>query len=347
LKQPVAGLVATALVIAVSLLYISLWDFPTFAGWASYCLVAIVPVEVMIGVIWGYKIPSFAASKPQPLKGILLTLTLAVIAGIFGVVYFQTAGGGIGPPTPMMTQCMIVCVAVSFFLCIPFGGWPFTTLIKDPMWAGIATLAGAYILNYILFRIFFNYQFLVGAPVYVESLDPKGMFNGWNALVFYLSALFVMFVVLHFDLWPMTKFPGIMKQPVLGIVWTTACIVLGGIAYHLAVNVSGMDVARYMVTGPVAFIFGTIVLLNMLQGSFFAKMTQPVKGVVSTLTAAVLGTLLARMYLVLMPSLTGNLASGPPPYEQEIWLASALLGVTFPFMVLYAEFFGFWPLKKS
>ena len=80
-------------------------------------------------------------------------------------------------------------------MCIVWGGWPFTAIIKNPMWAGIATLAGAYTLNYILFRIFFNYDFLRGTPVYVESLDPHGMFNGWNALVFYLSALFVMFVI--------------------------------------------------------------------------------------------------------------------------------------------------------
>ena len=30
----------------------------------------------------------------------------------------------------------------------------------------------------------------------------------------------------------------------------------------------------------------------------------------------------------------------------EIWLASALLSVTFPFLVFYSEFFNFWPLKK-
>jgi len=41
------------------------------------------------------------------------------------------------------------------------------------------------------------------------------------------------------------------------------------------------------------------------------------------------------------------LAVGPPGYDFERWLASALLGVTFPLLVLYAEFFKFWPLQRA
>ena len=133
----------------------------------------------------------------------------------------------------------------------------------------------------------------------------------------------------------------------MGIVWTLDCVILGGVSYWLAVTLYGMDVVRYMVVGPVSFIFGTIVVLNMLQNSTFAKLQQPLKGVANALTAAVVGTLLRLLYTALMPSITGNLASGPPPYEAEIWMASALLGVTFPFLVMYADFFQYWPLKKS
>ena len=39
-----------------------------------------------------------------------------------------------------------------------------------------------------------------------------------------------------------------------------------------------MDPAAYMVRVPVPFIFGTIVVQNMLKGSLFAKHAQPVKG---------------------------------------------------------------------
>ena len=98
---------------------------------------------------------------------------------------------------------------------------------------------------------------------------------------------------------------------------------------------------------PIPFIFGTIIVLNMLQGSLFAKFTQPLKGLLSAVTAAVVGTGLALFYGALAPTLSGTLAPGPPGNDFERWLASALLAVTFPFLIFYAEYFEFWPLKKG
>ena len=43
--------------------------------------------------------------------------------------------------------------------------------------AGFLLLVTSYVLTYALFRVFFNYEFLQGAPVYLESA-PHGMFNG-------------------------------------------------------------------------------------------------------------------------------------------------------------------------
>ena len=70
-------------------------------------------------------------------------------------------------------------------------------------------------MTFVVFRVFFNYDFLQGAPVYLASA-PQGMFMGVMAMVFYVTMLAGMFVVIHFDLWPLTTMPGIMKQPVLG-----------------------------------------------------------------------------------------------------------------------------------
>ena len=84
----------------------------------------------------------------------------------------------------------------------------------------------------------------------------------------------------------------------------------------------------------------------MLQNSLAAKLTQPVKGIVNVLLIAVIGTGLARLYEALMPMVTGKLAYGAPTYDFEIWLASALLSTTFPFLMFYAEFFKYWPLAK-
>lgn len=346
MKQPALGIVATALIIAVSFGFISLFDFPTLGSWVIFVMAAIIPMEIVIGVTWGAN-PSFAAKRSQPLKGILLVLVNIAIGVIVGGICHRVVGGAIAPPVPILVLFGIVSVVVTFWLAIMFGGWPFTGLIKNPVGAGLVMLAAVYIINYLLFLVFFDFSFMAGAPWYKASIDPHGMFNGVNAQVFYVTALTFLFVLLHFDLWPFTLSPAVMRQPVLGIVWTLVALVLGALAYYIGVNTLGMDPMGFLIAGPIPFIFGTIVLLNMLHNSLFAKFSQPLKGVLNCVAAAVIGVLLAKMYGALAPVVTGVLKPGPPTNDYEIWLATALLGVTFPFLIFFAEFFKMWPLAKA
>ncbi len=347
MKQPALGIVATVLIMAVSLGFISLFDYPTFAGWVTFVMASIIPMEVLMGVTWGANLPGFAASRSQPLKGILLVLVNVVVGVVVGGIYHTVVGKGISPPVPILVLCSIVSVVIMFWLTIMFGGWPFTTLIKNPVVAGLAILAACYIINYLLFLVFFDFSFMQGAPWYQANLDPHGMFNGVNAQVFFVTAVGVLFLLLHFDLWPLSKSPALMKQPVLGLVWTALALVLGASAYCTGVNVMGMDPMAFLVAAPVPFIFGTIIVLNMLQGSLYAKFKQPLKGVLNSVTAAVVGVLLAKMYGALSATVTGPLKAGPPTTDFEIWIASALLAVTFPFLIFFAEFFKMWPLQKA
>ena len=347
LKQPALGIAATVLVMAIALGFISLFDYTRFSGVVSCYLICLIPMEIVMGVIWGMKQPNFVAQRSQPVRGILF----AAIAAITGLIVYEILlngfGGGITPPTPMLTMFLIASVVIAFWLTIMLGGWPFTAFIKNPMAAGLTILVACYVINYILFRIFFNYDFMKGAPVYVAAQDPGGMFNAWNAVVFYVTAIGVLFLLLCFDLWPLTTSPSLMKQPVLGIVWTILALVIGYAAFYIGVDVMKMDVVVFQDTVPIPFIFGTIIVLNMLQGSLFAKFTQPLKGVLNTVAAAIIGSVLALMYKQLAGTLTGKLDAGPPSYQSEIWLASALLAVTFPFLVAYADFFTMWPLQRA
>ncbi len=129
-----------------------------------------------------------------------------------------------------------------------------------------------------------------------RSIRIERLFNANLALVFYMTAIGVMFLMLHFDLWPLTKFPGLMKQPVLGLVWTAICLASGGVLFYVGVFAMAMDPLQFMVRVPIPFIFGTIIVLNMLQGSLFAKHAQPLKGILSAAAAAVIGTGLALLY---------------------------------------------------
>ncbi len=347
MKQPLLGIVATALVIFVSLGFIALFAFPTFGTWVSFLMICLIPMQIIVSITWGCKHPGFAAACSQPAKGILLTLMALVVGAVVAVVHFSTVGGGINPPTPMLAMCIIASVIITFWLAIVWGGWPFHRLIKNPIGAGLALLAAAYLINYLLFRLLFDYGFMQGAPVYVPTLDPHGLFNAWSVLVFYVTAIAAMFLVLNFDLWPFTKFPALMKQPALGIVWTIVTLVLGGLAFQIGVKVMGMDAVAFMVRVPIPFIFGTIIVLNMLQGSLFARLAQPLKGLFNVTASAVIGIVLAEIYGLLAPVVTGAVRPGPPSYDFEIWLATALLSVTFPFLIFFAEFFGMWPLQKK
>jgi hypothetical protein len=348
LKQPILGILATALIIVISLGFISLFDYPKFSGWVATFLLCIIPMEIVMGVTWGMKQPRFAAERSQPLRGILFSLIALVAGVVVALAHWIGVGGGMSPPTPMLSQCLIASVVITFCLAIMWGGWPFTALIKNPIGAGLAVLVACYVINYLFFRVFFNYDFMKGAPVYVAAQDPGGMFNAWSSVVFYVTAIGVMFLMLCFDLWPFTKSPSLMKQPVLGIAWSILALVAGYAAFYIGVDVMKMDVVAFMVTFPIPFIFGTIFVLNMLQGSLFAKFTQPLKGVLNTVAAAVLGSLFALMYRALMHVVTpGEINPGPPGYQAEIWQASALLAVTFPFLVAYADFFTMWPLQRA
>src|SRR5581483_1682645 len=204
-----------------------------------------------------------------------------------------------------------------------------------------------YGVNYLIFKIFFDYGFMRGAPVYVASLDPHGMFNALGALVFEVSFLIGLFMLPAFDLWPLSKFPGVMKQPTLGILWTAVALAIGSLSFALGVGVLKMDPMAFLVVAPVPYIFGTIVVLNIFQNTLFRNLEQPAKGIANVIAVVVIGSVLTQAYRALAPAVSGALHAGPPTYDLEIWTASALLAVTFPFLIFFAEYFKFWPLAKS
>jgi len=256
-------------------------------------------------------------------------------------------GGRVSPPAPMPIMFTIIFVLSTFWLAIMWGNWPFSVLFKNPVASGLSMLVASFLITYAIFQFCYDFGFMRGAPVYVPALDPHGIFNAWSVTVWYVTVIGVMFLMLHFDLWPLTLFPSVMKQPVLGLVWTLIAAVFGTAAYWLGVTVIGMDVVAFLVAGPISFIFGTIIILNMLQGSLFPSFKQPVKGLMSATMAMAVGIILDRSYGALSQWITAVIHPGPPSYDLEIWTASALLGVTFPFLIFSAEFFKLWPFKKA
>lgn len=345
MSQPLLGTLATAIAIAVSLAFISLFEFATFAGTVSFFLLCLIPTQIVMVVIWGAKVP-FAPGLGQPGTGIVLLTINLLIGALLTPLVLQVVGEGISPPGPVPSHFAIIAVPTTFCLAIMFGGWPFTAVIRNRVAAGLGLLATSYAITFVLFRTFFGYGFLEGTPADLTSA-PDGPFNAVMALVFDVTCLAVMFLVLCFDLWPFTRWPRLMKQPVLGIAWTLVALAAGGALMYAGIGVMGADPMIFLTRVSVPFIFGSIIVLNMLQGRLGSGLAQPLKGLANATAALAIGVALASIYGRLAPVVTGSLPSGPPGYEYEIWLANALLSVTFPFLIYLAAFFAYWPIPAA
>jgi hypothetical protein len=346
MTQPALGLVSAAIVIAIALGFISVFDLATFNGWVAFAALAFIPMSIVTGITWGAN-PPFVAGLRQPAKGLTLVAVTLVVAAIVSPLTLWTVGEGVSPPGPIPTHFAIIAVVFTFWLVIMMGGWPLTAAIRGAVPAGLAVLAGSYAVTYAVFRIFFNYDFMQGAPVYLSSA-PQGQYMAIQALVFCVTHVAAMFLVLLFDLWPFTTSPGLMKQPALGVVWTVTTVVITAAAMWTGVTAMATDPMIFLTRVTVPFIFGSILVLNMFQNSLLASLRQPLKGIANAAVAISFGVGLAGVYRLAGPTLMGGpLVSGPPAYDYEIWLANALLAITFPLLVVEAVYFDFWPFKKQ
>jgi hypothetical protein len=343
-SQPVLGLVASALVIAVSLAYLALFDFGTFVGWVAFFMLCLIPAQIVTVVLAPN--PPYAKHLHQPARGAVLLLATIVAAIIVTPIALRIAGEGVTPPGPIPSHFVVIVVPTTFFLAIIFGGWPFTKMSRNGGVISACVLVASYVITYAIFRVFFNYDFLQEAPVDLASA-PSGMYNAVMALVFYVTALAGMFLVLHFDLWPLTRFPAVMKQPVLGVVWLLIALAVGALVMQVTTGTMSKDPMWVLTRVTAPFIFGSIIVLNMLQNSLFAKMAQPLKGVANVIAAAAIGVALGQLYGAFSDWNFNQLPMGAPGYEYEIWLVNALLSVTFPFLIFYAAYFNYWPLVSQ
>ena len=96
-----------------------------------------------------------------------------------------------------------------------------------------------------------------------------------------------------------------MKQPVLGLVWTLIAATAGAVVMWVTLGRLALDPMYVLTRITAPFIFGTIIVLNMLQNSLFARARQPLKGLANTIAAALIGGVLAQLYGRVDPLLVG------------------------------------------
>lgn len=347
MKQPVLGITASALAILLSVVLIRALGVNLVMGWASYALMGAIPFAVVVGGFWRDREPRAVIGLAQPLRGMTYLLLAAVVAAAVSVLHWLIRGGDASAPSPMAVMTIITSVVTAFLLVIVLDGWPFS-LIPNKLFGGIVLLVSAYLLNAAVFHVFFNFSFAVDAPWYRADLDPAGLFNAWDVVAVMVTAAAIMFVFLLLDNWPLSTVAALRSSPAFGMAWLISCLALGWVVFWVCTSLTGMPSPTYLVRVPIPFIFGSILLLSMLHGSLNVKLPQPLAGLINIVIAMVGGSALAFGYTVLMPTLSGHLPAGAGgDFQAEIWLANALLAVTFPLLAFHSDFFRLWPLARD
>ncbi|TNE67795.1 MAG: hypothetical protein EP335_00805 [Alphaproteobacteria bacterium] len=339
------GIGATVLIVLFVLGYSSLHGFEAYIGWVAFVWMTAVPAQIIFGLHMHFMAPARLAGLRQPLKG-LAYLGLTAVLMLAGGAFLYLVPGGASAPGPFLIMATIISIVATFWLVGAWGCWPFTLVSADPFKQGLMAVVAAYGLGFAGFRLAFDFSFMAGAPVYVAALDPHGAFGAWTALAFAVTTVAVMMCQSLFGFWPATRLAA--KQPGLGLVVTLLNLVLSAGLFWLMTAYLGMDMVDYLVRVPVSIIFGVFIAANMMQFRLFETVDQPKRGLMLLVVTLVLAWGMQLLYRFAMPYVTGtDLPSGAPGYAAELWIATALLGVTFPVINLVSGYFGFWPARRG
>jgi len=351
------GFVGIALVLAIAALCVLPFEQHFFIGWVGIAFMCATPTQMILGLLWHNELPSVVGKLPQPLKGLAFTGITILAGGFFTIVLSSLVGKGFGD-TPMLIQYIILTVVVTLWLVPLWQCWPFTLLSKKPMVFGLLTLVATYIVAYIVWLIFFDYSALahiptphgeIVHPMYHVEIDPKGLFDSWVAMTFAVTTAAVIVVHSLFDFWPIKKLAAGKPQPVFGIVGSVYVLVFAFIVRWFFTSIVGMEQVNYMIQVPVCMIFGSFLVNNMMQFRLFPELKQPFRGFALLACAILAAVIMYRLYSLASTWFVGHeLISGPVSgWELELWIATAMLGVTFPIVFVVSGYFNFWPIKKS
>ena len=346
----ITGVLGILLVLALSAALIagftSAVDTDFFLNWVGTFFLCGTPFQIMLAVVWGHQVPASVGNMAQPLKGFVLTGMFVLAGAVVMAILLFTVGQG--QMTPILIHYAIQSVGVSLLVIIVFGCWPVNKLTDNRVLLGLGTLVYCYILNFILFKLFYDYSFFAGAPFYTEALNPGGIFNGITALTFAVTAVALVMVLIMFEMWPVPKIVKGGGQPQFGLVGTAWVLMFSVVVYYTFVDVIGMEPMDFMVQGPVCIIFGAFLVDNMMQFQLFANLQQPLRGVAKSVVCLIGALVMYRLYEWALPLFVGStLPAGPATgYAKEAWIGTAMLGITFPVINIVSGAFEFWPIQR-
>lgn len=350
LKQPILGVVATVVAIGLSLAVCAQFSPATFGSWVALIIMSAIPTQIVIGLVWQSGYPGFLARLGQPARGIAILAMMAAAAAVMTPAIQAVVGGSLAPPTPFAIMYTIVSVCTAFWIVAVFQCWPMTALSKHPAVVGLGVFVLAYVSALVLFRAGFDFSAMKDAPFYVAALDPRGAAPAWNALSYIVTTVAVIMGLVMLDFWPTATLarllPPLGRQPLFGLVSAALVLALAAGLWGLGVSVLGMDVVDYMVRVPVSLLFGEFIMLVMMQTAPLQTVAQPLKGVALLAIASALAVAMYALYAKAAVALVGPMPAGAPTYGLDLWIATAMLSVTFPVFVAFGDGLAYWPLSR-
>jgi hypothetical protein len=355
LKQPFLGIMGFIVVLFITFGIVTWFGPGSLIAWAAELSMCCIPFMIIAGMVWGGNYPAPAASLSQPLKGLYLLLLTMIVGALVAGYSIKTVGGFATPPTPPLIFFTIMSVIMTFWCVVVWGCWPAAGIKGNhPAFVGFGTLIISYALAFVLWKLLFNFDFMKDAPFYNAVMPPSGAFFAFSSLAFFLTCLAVILAWVELDFWPLSamaaKAPALAKQPLWGIIVSIVVCVIAYIVKMIFVDKMGMDVFVYSLKVPICLIFGQFIMLLVMQTWPVQTVKQPVKGIVLIILNIILALVMYQLYHYFMVSIAGQLPGGPVPppdtYVKELWIATALLGFTFPIIASYTGFFNFWPLSE-
>jgi len=334
ITQPWRGIFGLVVTLGSAMIITSIFDLQTYLGVFTTFIMSNVPILAILGAAWQAQYPSTKGLEQ------------------LGLVNFIADGAA----TPFIHVQAINTVITTFFLILAFGMWPFQKLSLPGK--GFLTLIFAYIIAWLITKLF-NFSMLSFAapsgpvPFYAEGgplaafagIAPMGPFAWECALAFYFSVLLFLFCFLALGFWPFSKSPSVMKQPVMGIVVTIACIVLGAILYLIGVSAMNIEPLKFLLY-LVCFLFGLLMFMFMFQMWPGRVLKNPIGGGILNIVLSIGVGIIA--YFLLGAWCTAHFGADAMKYPFDIFAtANLLLGLTFPAWAAYSALWDFWPLPPT
>ncbi|MCP4714149.1 MAG: hypothetical protein GY868_03450 [Deltaproteobacteria bacterium] len=352
-KQPLLGILGLIVCVLLTMAIIVWFKTPTFMSWVTFIMICAIPTMVVLALVWQGNYPAPAATLAQPLKGVYLLL-LSILAGaaIAGVMLKILPGFNLPGPGPAQSHYIILTVVVTLWLVIAWQCWPTAAIKGHPAFVGIGTVILTYIVTWIVFKIFWNFGVMAKAPFYVASADPGGLFVFADSMAFAVTTVVVLLGFVLLDMWPLStlppKIPAMAKPPVWGIVMSILVLIITYIIFKVGVTVM-KDPTVFLVKITISWIFGEFIMLNCLQTAPFQTVAQPLKGILLIICSFILALIMYPIYGAMATWIAGSPlpAGAKGGYVHELWIGSAMLGVTFPLFTAFTGFFNFWPFTEG